>query len=206
MKRLKPRDPDRTRERLLEAGFREIHRQGFQPASLEAIVDSAGVTKGALYHHFPGKQALGYAVVDEVLGRLLHEHWLGPIEHAADSLDALIATIRKASQSKTVELGCPLNNLAQEMSGVDDGFQQRIAELYRRWEAGVARALQRGQAQGGVRRDVDVAVAATFVVASLAGALPTGTNLETDAHGSSLAWCLGWVGPPDWQERGAPVG
>jgi TetR/AcrR family transcriptional regulator, transcriptional repressor for nem operon len=171
MKRAAPRDPDRTRERLLEAGFREIHRQGFQPASLEAIVDGAGVTKGALYHHFAGKQALGYAVVDEVLGRLLHEHWLGPIEHAADPLDALIATIRKAGQSEVVELGCPLNNLAQEMSGVDGGFQQRIAELYRRWEAGVARALQRGQTQGRVRRDVDVAVAATFVVASLAGAL-----------------------------------
>jgi TetR/AcrR family transcriptional regulator, transcriptional repressor for nem operon len=106
MKRLKPRDPDRTRERLLEAGFREIHRQGFQPASLEAIVDSAGVTKGALYHHFGGKQALGYAVVDEVLGRLLYEHWLRPIEHAADPLDALIATIRKASQSEAIELGC----------------------------------------------------------------------------------------------------
>jgi TetR/AcrR family transcriptional regulator, transcriptional repressor for nem operon len=171
MKRSAPRDPDRTRERLLEAGFREIHRQGFRPASLEAIVDGAGVTKGALYHHFAGKQALGYAVVDEVLGRLLHEHWLGPIEHAADPLAALIATIRKASQSEAVELGCPLNNLAQEMSGVDEGFQHRIGELYRRWEGGVARALQRGQAQGGVRRDVDVAVAATFVVASLAGAL-----------------------------------
>jgi len=168
---VKPRDPDRTRERLLEAGFHEIHRLGFQPASLEAIVDAAHVTKGALYHHFASKQALGYAVVDEVVGHLLHEHWLGPIEHAGDPLDALIATIRKASQSEAVPLGCPLNNLAQEMSGVDEGFQQRIAELYRRWEAGVARALQRGQTQGRVRRDVDVAVAGTFVVASIAGAL-----------------------------------
>src|SRR5262249_46680526 len=67
--------------------------------------------------------------------------------------------------------GCPLNNLAQEMSGVDAGFQQRIAALYRRWEAGVARALQQGQTEGGIRRDVDVALAATFVVASIAGAL-----------------------------------
>src|SRR5262249_17312039 len=152
--------------RLLEAGFREIHRQGFQPASLDVIVDGAGVTKGALYHHFTSKQALGYAVVDEVLAHLLHEHWLGPIEHAADPPDVLIATIRKASRSDAVGLGCPLNNLAQEMSGVDEGFQQRIAALYRRWEAGVARALRRGQTQGRVRGDVDVGGAATFVVAS----------------------------------------
>jgi TetR/AcrR family transcriptional regulator, transcriptional repressor for nem operon len=172
MNGLKPRDPDRRRERLLEAGFREIHRQGFQPASLEAIVDAAGVTKGALYHHFASKQALGYAVVDEVLGDLLHEHWIGPIERAADPLEALIATVREAAaRGKAVELGCPLNNLAQEMSGVDEGFQQRIAGLYQRWEAGVTRALQRGQTQGRVRPDVDVAAAATFIVASIEGAL-----------------------------------
>jgi TetR/AcrR family transcriptional repressor of nem operon len=172
MNTLKPRDPDRRRERLLEAGFREIHRQGFQPASLEAIVDGAGVTKGALYHHFASKQALGYAVVDEVLADLLHEHWIGPIERAPDPLEALIATVREAAaRGKAVELGCPLNNLAQEMSGVDEGFQQRIAGLYQRWEAGVTRALQRGQTQGRVRPDVDVAAAATFIVASIEGAL-----------------------------------
>ena len=171
MKGVTPRDPDRTRERLLDAGFREIHRQGFQPASLEAIVDGAGVTKGALYHHFASKQALGYAVVDEVLGDLLHQHWLGPIEHAADPLDALIVTVRAAGQGKAIELGCPLNNLAQEMAGVDTGFQQRITGLYHRWEAGVTRALQRGQTQGRVRPDVDVTVAATFIVASIEGAL-----------------------------------
>jgi TetR/AcrR family transcriptional repressor of nem operon len=194
------RDPDRTRERLLEAGFREIHRQGFQPARLEAIVEGAGVTKGALYHHFGSKQALGYAVVDEVLGHLLHEHWLGPIEHATDSLDALVATIRRASQSEAVELGCPLNNLAQEMSGVDEGFQQRIAELYRRWEAGVARALQRAQTQGRVRRDVDVAVAATFVVASIAGALGLAKTRKNPtplrACAESLTRYLGTLRPP----------
>jgi TetR/AcrR family transcriptional repressor of nem operon len=171
MNALKARDPERRRERLLEAGFREIHRQGFQPASLEAIVDAAGVTKGALYHHFASKQALGYAVVDEVLGDLLHEHWIGPIEHAADPVDALIARVREAAQGEAVELGCPLNNLAQEMSAVDEGFQQRIAGLYRRWEAGVTRALQRGQTQGSVRGDLDVAAAATFIVASIEGAL-----------------------------------
>jgi TetR/AcrR family transcriptional regulator, transcriptional repressor for nem operon len=187
MNTLKPRDPDRRRERLLEAGFREIHRQGFQPASLEAIVDAAGVTKGALYHHFASKQALGYAVVDEVLADLLHEHWIGPIERAPDPLEALIATVREAAaRGKAVELGCPLNNLAQEMSGVDEGFQQRIAGLYQRWEAGVTRALQRGQTQGRVRPDVDVAAAATFIVASIEGALGL-AKTRKDGHRSGPA-------------------
>src|SRR5262245_55998813 len=181
-----PRNPDRTRERLLEAGFREIHRRGFQPASLDTIVDEAGVTKGALYHHFPSKQALGYAVVDEVLGAGLHERWLRPLERAADPLEALIGTVQKASQDKMVEIGCPVNNLAQEMSAVDAGFQQRICGLYQRWEAGVVRALERGQTQGRVRRDVDIGEAATFIVASLAGAIGLA---KTRKDGAPLRAC-----------------
>jgi tetracycline repressor-like protein len=49
---LKARDPERTRRRLLEAGFREVYERGFQSADLDAVLDRAGVTKGALYYHF----------------------------------------------------------------------------------------------------------------------------------------------------------
>ena len=55
------------RRELLEAAFAEFHLHGFQAASLDAIVARAGVTKGALYHHFPDKSALGHAVIDEVV-------------------------------------------------------------------------------------------------------------------------------------------
>jgi len=61
------RDPERTRDRLLRAASREIYRLGFQSASLDTILASARVTKGALYYHFKNKEALGYAVVEEVI-------------------------------------------------------------------------------------------------------------------------------------------
>jgi TetR/AcrR family transcriptional regulator, transcriptional repressor for nem operon len=205
MKGSTPRDPDRTRERLLEAGFREIHRQGFQPASLEAIVEGAGVTKGALYHHFATKQALGYAVVDEIISSVLDERWITPLADAPDPVDALVALVRKAARAASVELGCPLNNLAQEMSGVDAGFQRRIERLYRRWEAGVARALERGQRQRRVRSDVDVGAAATFVVASIEGALGLA---KTRGDHQPLQACAEGPGPlsPDSARRAPPVG
>ena len=69
------RDPDATRDKLLQAAFEEIYRRGFQAASLDTILAKAGVTKGALYHHFPDKAALGYAVVDEVVKGLLLKRW-----------------------------------------------------------------------------------------------------------------------------------
>ena len=49
--------PAETRRRILEAAFAEMWRVGFRAASLEAILLEAGVTKGALYHHFRSKDA-----------------------------------------------------------------------------------------------------------------------------------------------------
>ena len=69
------REPDITRDKLLKAAFEEIYRRGFQAASLDTILAKAGVSKGALYHHFPDKASLGYAVVDEVVKGLLLERW-----------------------------------------------------------------------------------------------------------------------------------
>jgi AcrR family transcriptional regulator len=62
------RAPEETRDAILTSAFDEMYEHGFQAASLSRILDRAGVTKGALYHHFGSKMDLGYAVVDEVIG------------------------------------------------------------------------------------------------------------------------------------------
>src|SRR5215467_4531506 len=77
-KRRRLRDPERTREVLLRAGFREVHRLGFRSAGLDTILAVTGVTKGALHHHFGSKKALGYAI-EEVIASSLRDKWLLPI-------------------------------------------------------------------------------------------------------------------------------
>jgi TetR/AcrR family transcriptional regulator, transcriptional repressor for nem operon len=167
------RQPDVTRERLLQAGFTEIYRRGFQGASLDTILGQAGVTKGALYHHFPDKAALGCAVVDEVVRDLLLQRWLGVLEaEPGDPLTALQGMLKHRLaqlQPHEVELGCPLNNLGQEMSPLDGRFRRRVAATFETWTEGFAEVLQRGQAEGSVRGDLDPRQAATFLVAAIEG-------------------------------------
>jgi TetR/AcrR family transcriptional repressor of nem operon len=166
------RESEVTRDKLLKAAFEEIYRRGFQAASLGTILAKAGVTKGALYHHFPDKAALGYAVVDEVVKGLLLERW-GVLEPPrGDPVTALQAVLRGRMAkltSREVELGCPLNNLAQEMSPLDPRFRRRVKDTFDIWTAAVAKDLERGQAEGTVRRDVDAPKTAAFVVASIEG-------------------------------------
>src|SRR5580658_3919637 len=118
-------DPERTRERLVQAASREIYRSGFQSASLDTILASAGVTKGALYYHFRGKEALGYAVVEEIIAPDVHGTWVQPLQTDGDPIDALIGIVQDLSvRPEDVCGGCQLNNLAQEMSPLDAGFRK----------------------------------------------------------------------------------
>jgi len=164
------RDPERTRERLLEAAFREVYRSGFQSAGLDAIVAAAGVTKGALYYHFGSKEALGYAIVEEIIGPDARAQWLGPLKNCKDPIDALIGTVQGLPlEPEAVRGGCRLINLAQEMSSLDAGFRQRLATIFRNWQDGVAAALLDAQKRGKVRRDLEPAQTAGLLIAMVEG-------------------------------------
>jgi AcrR family transcriptional regulator len=56
-----------TRERLIEAARVLFGERGYDATSIEAVLDSAGVARGALYHHFATKEALFDAVLDRVV-------------------------------------------------------------------------------------------------------------------------------------------
>lgn len=165
------RQPDQTRQKLLERAFEEIHRNGFRAASVESILADAGVTKGALYHHFDNKAELGYAVVEEVIRPWMEERWR-PVIEAENPIDAAIHTIRdrlRARSEMALTLGCPFNNLTQEMSPVDEGFRQRLNAILHEWRDATADALRRGQKNGTVCADVDARAAAAFVISSIEG-------------------------------------
>lgn len=165
------RAPIVTRERLLNAAFEEIHLHGYQAASLDDILARAGVTKGALYHHFPDKASLGCAVLDDVVRGLMLTRWTAvlPTENPVTGLQRVFRERSAEITSETVELGCPLNNLAQEMSPIDERFRRRINSTLDEWTDSFASALARGQAEGTVRRDIDARKVAAFLVSAVEG-------------------------------------
>lgn len=64
---------ERTRERLIEAASELFVRNGYADTSLDAVVERAGVTKGALYHHFADKRALYLGAYDAAHPRLAQQ-------------------------------------------------------------------------------------------------------------------------------------
>ena len=56
-----------TRDKILMAGFQEMYQHGYQGMRIDQVLSATGLAKGALYHHFPNKVSLAYAIVDEIL-------------------------------------------------------------------------------------------------------------------------------------------
>lgn len=186
--------PDLTRQILLEAAFAEIYRKGFQAAALTQILTDSGLTKGALYHHFPDKKALGLAVIEEAIRPRLTAMMFAPLMETRQPLAAMQALLSaKAADTDplVVALGCPLNNLMQEMSPVDETFRLRLNELFQDWVAVVREALTRGKKSGEVRKDVDAAQTAFFIVSALEGCIGMSKNTQSVA---AYRGCLAQLG------------
>lgn len=165
---------EETRAKILMAAFDEIYHRGFQAASLSNILKNTSTTKGALYHHFKNKMELGYAVVDEVIYTTLKANWIDPLKETDDPIVIIQQILLESGNQMTeedVRLGCPLNNLAQEMSPIDEGFRSRITAVYSEWQDVIEEACERGKKAGNIRADVDSKQLGVLFVATLEGCL-----------------------------------
>jgi len=168
------RNPENTRHRILQAAFQEMHKHGYQGMRIDQVLTKTGLKKGALYHHFSSKQVLGYAVLEEIIQKRITALWIDPLTSFADPLEGihtLFTELENDWNDAFFSLGCPLNNLAQEMSPIDEGFRNRIQNFFKFWQKAIADALKRGQQQGIVDSAINTENCALFILSSIEGVL-----------------------------------
>jgi AcrR family transcriptional regulator len=171
---------EQTRRRLLTAAYEDMCKNGFYATKVDDIVAKTNLAKGAFYHHFPTKNELGYAIIDEILLADLKEHWVTPLEHADRPLKTLIDIISQAAGCKVdLEYGCPLTTFSQELCSKDPEFRRRLNSIYDLWRDTIADALRRARRAGEITVPINAKDVAAFVVAGIEGALNT-----TKASGS----------------------
>lgn len=163
-----------TRERILHAAYEEMYEHGYQGLRIDAVLKRTQLAKGALYHYFPNKLSLGYSVLDEVIVKHFQDIWKQSLDESNDPLNALKAFF----EQKFVDIqigecvnGCPLTNLVQEMSTLDEGFQQRLKAVMFEIVETVAKALYHAQIEGKVRKEINAKTIATFLLCSYQGVM-----------------------------------
>ncbi len=179
------RKPEITRLRILKAAFEEMHRNGFQGMRMDAVADKVGVKKGTLYYHFSSKQALGYAVLEELILKRIQQIWIEPLNEMEDpitGIQPIFTSYKENWGSVFFTLGCPLNNLAQEMSPIDEGFRERIQNFYHKWQVTMSQALARAQKKGFVKKNINVDESAEFIITAAVGAFGQAKINQDEAH------------------------
>jgi len=170
------RQAEGTRAKILETALDLFHRGSFKGTSINQVVEQAGITKGALFHYFKGKNELGYAVVEECIQTLIIDTWVKPLATSVDPISDLIGILDHSGemmqeQPEIVEYGCPLNNLAQEMSTQDEDFRLRLVSLYQQWETALEKAFRAGKDAGTVKEGINPEAVASAIVALMEGSI-----------------------------------
>lgn len=162
-----------TRQLILNKAYEHIKLYGYQGLRTDKVIEALGITKGALYHYFPGKKELGYAVVDEVLAGKYADTWSGLKGYEDNALDFIIITLEwmlKRITEKEIRLGDPLTNLIQEMSALDEGFRVRLETILGNIQGLLQTALKKGKKGGNVKESVPARQTSIYILATLQGA------------------------------------
>jgi AcrR family transcriptional regulator len=142
------RDPDATRERILDAALRVFAQKGYHEASVDEIVAESNTSKGSIYFHFPNKQALFFALIDK-FAALLEKRASEAINREKAGIDRVDAALRTI-----LEVFGQYRPLAKIMLvqavGLGAAFEQKRMALHDRFAALIQRYLDEAVSVGDI--------------------------------------------------------
>ncbi len=173
--RTRTNDPAGMRNRVLDVAALSFQARGFGATSTHDIVRQAGVTGGALHHHFPTKKALALAVIGERVSPEVGETWVARVTDAPSAAEGILSAFNAviaALDAQGSVSGCPLGNLALELSLADEDLRAALAGEYGKWREAIAEKLRVDIAKGQARfAAADPDAFANVVVAMFSGAM-----------------------------------
>jgi AcrR family transcriptional regulator len=171
--RTRQNDPEGLRSRLLDAAADLFQTRGYQVTSIKDVMEATGVSGGALHHHFPTKKQLAIAVIQDRVAPAVRQAWIEPVRVALSlgkGIAGVFAVIESGIEKRGAVSGCPLNNLALELSLTDPDFRHAINSIFDEWQATLAQKI--GDTGGGRRLDQGKRIeAAAFIVSVYSGAM-----------------------------------
>lgn len=174
-----------TRLNLLRKAFDLIYQKGYQSTSIDDIIATTQVTKGAFFYHFKSKEEMGLAMINEVMYPNMIGFLCGYLNKPGDiraTLYQMMEGLLLNEQLFKVEHGCPAVNLVEEMAPVNDAFRRALTRLTNAWQSEIEQTIRGAQAEGQMDLRHDARAIAQYVAGNYGGARYLGKMFGRSAY------------------------
>jgi TetR/AcrR family transcriptional regulator, transcriptional repressor for nem operon len=171
--RTRRNDPEGLRSRLLDTAANLFQERGYNATGMREIMAAIGVSSGALHHHFPTKEALAMAVIADRVAPAVRELWIEPVRNSkslSKTVAEIFAGLIRSIERQGFVQGCPLNNLAVELSYASPQYREPLQAIFQEWEKALAQRLS-GTREGAHLDRAQRSAAADFVIVTYSGAM-----------------------------------
>ncbi|UQB69078.1 TetR/AcrR family transcriptional regulator [Epilithonimonas zeae] len=161
-----------TRLNILQKAFDLIYKKGYQTTSVDEILATTQVTKGAFYYHFKTKDEMGLAIINDLMIPNFKNTFIEPFQNIVNPLDGiynLMYNLLMENDTLKVEYGCPASNFTQEMAPWNIDFTKALNTLSLQWENTMIEAIEKGKENGLLKADVEAKEVAVFVLSGYWG-------------------------------------
>jgi AcrR family transcriptional regulator len=180
---------EETRNRILDAATQLFSKTGYDATGVAEICQSAGVSKGAFYHHFSTKQAVFIELLNSYLTSI--DNGFTDMRHEGKEVPQVILQMAAIAGSlfQTADIHLPIFLEFWTQANHDPQIWETAIAPYRRYQNYFAEMIQEGIEQGSLQ-PVDAQLAARVVVSLAVGMLmqslfdPSITDWQTEAKRS----------------------
>ena len=161
-----------TRERLIEVARDLFWTQGYASTGIAEILKAADAGSGSLYYFFPTKEDLLLAVLEWYKGNLYSQVVNPVLERVSDPIERVFGILdgyRQHLLHAKYAYGCPIGNLALELSNSHPLARRLIAENFSGWRDAIRQCLN--AAAGRLPAGTDTEQLALFVLTTMEGAV-----------------------------------
>jgi len=173
------KQPDQTRQSILDAAQQEFSEKGYAGAGLGGIIALSGLTKGALFHHFQDKRALAKAWIEDRLAPGLTDLW-----KPADTIRSLselqeLCKTRLTGVHPTDPISA-LTLFAAETAARDEILGDALEAIFTSWRSTLTACIERGKSEGWIHHAIQPPLEAALLVS-----LFTGFSVTSKAAGGT---------------------
>ena len=164
---------EQTRNFIIETAAHVFNKKGYDGTSFSDIVESSGISKGAIYGHFENKDELAMAALDHNL-KLASKIIFSNVKSRLNSYDKLIGFAQ--SYSLFYEIisnagGCPVINAAVDSDDGHNEVRKRVTKFITMWQNSIRKIVNDGIQKGELKQSPEVTVFSDLFISLIEGGI-----------------------------------